>query len=87
MLFCFEWSGIFYLPLVEPLLMNRIRNDKFSQVDTTRRLGSALRGAFAGPPTRLKDIPKKSGESRALSKNGGNPAKRDRKAGKRSGGR
>jgi hypothetical protein len=29
-----------------------------------RRLQSILRGAFKGPPTPLKDIPKKSGESR-----------------------
>ena len=34
--------------------------------DTKERLGKILRGAFAGPPTALKDIPKKSGESRAL---------------------
>ncbi len=29
------------------------------------RLETILRGAFAGPPTPLKDIPKKSGESRS----------------------
>jgi hypothetical protein len=32
------------------------------------RLSAILRGAFAGPPTKLKDIPKKSGESRAKRK-------------------
>jgi hypothetical protein len=30
-----------------------------------RRLQRMLQGAFAGPPTPLKDIPKKNGESRA----------------------
>lgn len=30
------------------------------------RLQSILRGAFAGPPTPLKDIPTKEGESRKL---------------------
>lgn len=29
-----------------------------------QRLRTILRGAFAGPPTPLKDIPKKNGESR-----------------------
>lgn len=32
---------------------------------TDQRLRRILRGAFSGPPTPLKDIPKKSGESRA----------------------
>ena len=32
------------------------------------RLQAALRGAFAGPPTPLKDIPTKGGESRASQK-------------------
>jgi len=30
-----------------------------------RRLDTILRGAFSGPPTPLKRIPKKTGESRA----------------------
>jgi hypothetical protein len=29
-----------------------------------QRLQLIMRGAFAGPPTPLKDIPKKNGESR-----------------------
>jgi len=33
--------------------------------ETKKRLAAALRGAFSGPPTPLKDIPKKGGESRA----------------------
>jgi hypothetical protein len=40
---------------------NTLYNDKEAQ----RRLNSVLRGAFSGPPTPLKRIPKKSGESRA----------------------
>jgi len=39
---------------------NMLYNDEEAQ----RRLKSALRGAFRGPPTPLKRIPKKSGESR-----------------------
>jgi hypothetical protein len=35
-----------------------------------QRLQAVLRGAFAGPPTSLKDIPKKNGESRAKQSNG-----------------
>jgi hypothetical protein len=31
-----------------------------------RRLQKILQGAFIGPPTPLKDIPKQNGESRAL---------------------
>jgi len=41
-------------------------NDQYSEQETQRRLKSALRGAFRGPPTPLKRIPKKSGESRAI---------------------
>jgi hypothetical protein len=51
-----------------------------------RRLKAILRGAFSGPPTPLKDIPKKSGESRSnrrklpSSKMGGSDAKKDDKS-------
>lgn len=31
---------------------------------TQQRMQAMLRGAFAGPPTPLKDIPRKNGESR-----------------------
>jgi hypothetical protein len=34
--------------------------------ETNQRQKSILRGAFAGPPTPLKDIPKRNGESRSL---------------------
>jgi hypothetical protein len=33
--------------------------------DSEQRLQRLLQGAFAGPPTPLKDVPKKSGELRA----------------------
>jgi hypothetical protein len=39
--------------------------DTFSEKETERRTRTVLRGAFDGPPTPLKDIPKKSGESRS----------------------
>jgi hypothetical protein len=38
--------------------------DQFRKKETEQHLKKILRGAFAGPPTPLKDIPKKSGESR-----------------------
>jgi hypothetical protein len=40
--------------------------DQFSKKETEQRLKATLRGAFAGPPTPLKDVPKKNGKSRAL---------------------
>lgn len=36
--------------------------------DTQQRLHKILHGAFSGPPTPLKDIPKRNGESRSLEK-------------------
>lgn len=41
-------------------------NEQHGAVETKQRLRKILRGAFAGPPTPLKDIPKKTGESRAV---------------------
>jgi len=41
-------------------------NDQYSEQEAQRRLKSALRGAFSGPPTPLKRITKKNGESRAI---------------------
>jgi hypothetical protein len=35
-----------------------------SDAENSERLQAILRGAFAGPPTRLKDIPKRNGGSR-----------------------
>jgi hypothetical protein len=39
-----------------------------SATEGKKKLAAILRGAFAGPPTKLKDVPKKSGESRAKRK-------------------
>lgn len=36
------------------------------RMDDAQRLQRILKGAFSGPPTPLKDIPTKSGESRKL---------------------
>jgi hypothetical protein len=41
-------------------------DDSFSEEETARRVEAALRGAFSGPPTPLKDIPKRNGESRLI---------------------
>jgi hypothetical protein len=41
-------------------------DDQYGPEETARRLQRILQGAFAGAPTPLKDIPKKSGESRSL---------------------
>ena len=35
-----------------------------SEVEAAARLSAILKGAFKGPPTPLKAIPKKNGESR-----------------------
>jgi hypothetical protein len=42
-------------------MADQLRRDVVKQ-----RLHAILRGVFAGSPTQLKDIPKKSGESRAV---------------------
>jgi hypothetical protein len=43
-----------------------VRNDnQYSDEETKERLRKILRGAFSGPPTPLKDIPKKRTPSRA----------------------
>jgi hypothetical protein len=34
--------------------------------ETEQRLQKILQGAFSGPPTPLKDIPKRNGESRVV---------------------
>ena len=40
--------------------------DNLSASEQKRRLEATLRGAFAGSPTPLKDIPTREGESRRL---------------------
>jgi hypothetical protein len=41
-------------------------SDQCSAEETAQRLQKILQGAFDGPPTPLKDIPKRNGESRSL---------------------
>ena len=41
---------------------------KYNEKETEQRLQKMLKGAFSGPPTLLKDIPKKSGKSRTARK-------------------
>lgn len=44
--------------------MAKNSEDQYTKQQVRRRFDAILRGAFAGSPTPLKDIPKKSGESR-----------------------
>jgi hypothetical protein len=46
----------------------------YSEQEVQRRLKSALRGAFSGPSTPLKRIPKKNGESRSSKARGASGA-------------
>jgi hypothetical protein len=46
-------------------MTNPIKEDELGSQETKQRLRRILRGAFSGPPTPLKRIPKKSGEFRA----------------------
>jgi hypothetical protein len=39
-----------------------------AEKETKQRLEAMFRGAFAGPPTPLKDIPKRNGMSRSIKK-------------------
>jgi hypothetical protein len=41
-------------------------DDHYSAEETEQRLQKTLQGAFSGPPTPLKDIPTRNGESRSL---------------------
>ena len=43
-----------------------VTDDRYSEKETEERLRKALAGAFRGPPTPLKDIPKRGGESRKV---------------------
>ena len=46
--------------------MPRSSKDQFPSEEIEQRLQRVLQGAFIGPPTPLKDIPKRNGESRSL---------------------
>jgi hypothetical protein len=51
----------------EPLRRRRPEHDdRYRAKEAKRRLRSILRGAFSGPPTRLKDIPTRHGGSRRI---------------------
>jgi hypothetical protein len=41
-------------------------DDQYIAEETEQRLQKILQGAFSGPPTPLKDIPTRTGESRKL---------------------
>jgi len=52
-----------------------------SDAENSERLQAILRGAFAGPPTRLKDIPKRnSGSRKSKRKNAQRRLRRQRKS-------
>lgn len=54
------------LDRLKVLAMIELKNNQYSAEETARRVKAAVKGAFSGPPTPLKDIPKRNGESRAL---------------------
>lgn len=43
-------------------------DDSYSQSETAQRMDKVLRGAFAGPPTPLKKIPKVNGDTRSIAR-------------------
>jgi len=43
-------------------------DDQYSSEETQQRLQKILRGALSGPPTRLKDIPTRTGKPRKLTR-------------------
>jgi hypothetical protein len=45
--------------------MGKLSEQKHNEQETQRRLDAILQGAFSGPPTPLKRIPKRNGGSRA----------------------
>ena len=64
-------------------MTNNAKTETFSAEETERRVKAAVQGAFSGPPTPLKDIPKRNSESRVIGKaSKGVPAqsKKSRKA-------
>jgi hypothetical protein len=63
----FSWHSVY----IEPLKSGKaIESQDMQSSDKSieQRLQRILHGAFSGPPTPLKDIPTKSGESRKLKK-------------------
>jgi hypothetical protein len=57
-------------------------DDQYSAEETARRVKAAVKGAFSGVATPLKDIPKRNGESRLIAKtSGGVPAQSKKRGG------
>jgi hypothetical protein len=50
--------------------------DSFSEQEAAQRLDAILRGAFAGAPTQLKEIPTRDGTERATRKDQRRPRRR-----------
>jgi hypothetical protein len=48
----------------EDIIMGGKEQNRFSDSEVKERLQKTLHGAFSGPPTPLKDIPTREGESR-----------------------
>lgn len=55
-------------------MLNRPR-DQISKSERDQRLTSILTGAFGGPPTPLKEIPKRDGKPRSQAKDSTHPNK------------
>jgi hypothetical protein len=51
-------------------------DDSFSEGEVARRLETILKGAFAGAPTPLKEIPTRDGTERAARKDQRRPRRR-----------
>lgn len=51
-----------------------------SQADINSRLKAILRGAFSGPPTPLRDIPKRNGKSRSIRRSAAAKTRRTKKS-------
>jgi hypothetical protein len=60
-----QCPGGFRFLRLGPFMAPGKSNDQYGS-EETERLQKILQGAFNGPPTPLKDIPKRNGESRSL---------------------
>jgi hypothetical protein len=56
----------FGMVMADQMARDRSKGDQNSVEETEQRLQKILQGAFSGPPTPLKDIPTRDGESRKL---------------------
>ena len=60
-------------------MSGRNKPEDYTEQEIDARVRAVLRGAFSGPPTPLKDIPKRNGESRAEKVKKAQRRKRQRK--------